>query len=466
MSKQTTKAAMLGTIDDLLKSLDNTKQAGAYTEPGSIGGATTHPSKDVDDSTGAASEGSRSSENSSDVKEDQGKPGVDSASAVQPGTAAKDHYGIGMNPQATGDDPANETGSTKAHKDDPGSSHPARTDNNSLDGFKYSAANATVANFNKLAELSAKLGEEMVTLIALENQKSAGAKPAPAAKPAAAAAPVAPTAPANKAAEAAAQAGAELAVLADNEKQAAEQLNNVIHNEITHSILNGFEMGEKVATFLISRNEALRKAAEEEEARSEEEGSEEGGGGEGGGGGAPPPGAGGDPGMGAGGPPPGADPGAGGMPGMGGGGAPQLPPELIQMLLAGGQGGGMGGGDALAGMAGDGPGGMPPGAGGDPLAALGGGGGGAGLPGGMPPGGGGGAPGMEGGGGPEGGLDPALLMQILQDQGSNPQELEAAAASKTAAAEKPTVWTAKTAADRRKYAYYSAHIAEVLRSKR
>ena len=56
------------------------KRAAANTEPGSQGGATSHPSKDIDDGTFPASEGSRSSENSSDIKGNITNGGVDSSS--------------------------------------------------------------------------------------------------------------------------------------------------------------------------------------------------------------------------------------------------------------------------------------------------------------------------------------------------------------------------------------------------
>jgi len=51
------------------------KRAEAHTE---VGG-TTHPSKDVEDNTQPATEGSRSAENTSDIKKDIATGGVDSA---------------------------------------------------------------------------------------------------------------------------------------------------------------------------------------------------------------------------------------------------------------------------------------------------------------------------------------------------------------------------------------------------
>lgn len=157
----TSAQTSMGTIDQFIQQIGHVKAAEAHTEAGSIGGATSHPVKNVDDRTEEAKEGARSKENASDVKKDQGKPGVESApeataksaaakpgfaafakkaeggAVSTPGSAADDHLQIGTNVQATGDDKSNETSSAKSGKEDPGSSHPARTDNTSLDGHKY-----------------------------------------------------------------------------------------------------------------------------------------------------------------------------------------------------------------------------------------------------------------------------------------------------------------------------------------
>ena len=163
----------INTIESFLQQIGGQiKSAEAHTEPGSIGGETEHPVKDVDDKTEVAQTGDRASENESDVKEDQGEAGVDSTpeakaaahvarllkgaatsggqqaltpgnqtgkkmlrkkaeggAAATPGSAADDQLQIGTNKQPTGDDPANETGSAKGGKEDPGTDHPARTDN-------------------------------------------------------------------------------------------------------------------------------------------------------------------------------------------------------------------------------------------------------------------------------------------------------------------------------------------------
>jgi len=172
-------------IDRFLQEVAATekKAAEAHTEPGSVGGPTEHPVKDVDDSTEEAKEGFRSAENAADVKADQGQPSVESTSdnvaakaAVDgksedssvnpPGTASADQLQIGTKKEPTGQDPSTETSSAKGGKEDPGSSHPARTDNGELDSLKYAEmqlddlsklasdlANNLLASFSKEAEL-------------------------------------------------------------------------------------------------------------------------------------------------------------------------------------------------------------------------------------------------------------------------------------------------------------------------
>lgn len=204
----------MNSIDRFLQEVAATEKqaAEAHTEPGSVGGSTEHPVKDVDDFTEEAKEGFRSAENDADVKADQGPPSVDNTpegvadkkanadcgcedgcekcekSAVDgksesgninpPGTAAEDQLQIGTKKEPTGMDPSVETSSVKAEKEDPASapegsvghsSSPARTNNSELDGYKYAELNleqhakvasdlgnsllATVANMSKQAEL-------------------------------------------------------------------------------------------------------------------------------------------------------------------------------------------------------------------------------------------------------------------------------------------------------------------------
>lgn len=78
-----------------------------------------------------------------------------------PGSAADDQIQIGTNKQPTGEDPSNETNSAKAGKKDPGSDHPARSDNSSLDGHKYASA-----SLEKLASSLHECGNQLVAQIA------------------------------------------------------------------------------------------------------------------------------------------------------------------------------------------------------------------------------------------------------------------------------------------------------------
>lgn len=168
----------LNTIDQFIQQVSGAEKtaAEAHTEPGSIGGETSHPVKDVDDRTSEATEGERSSENSKDVKEDQGEPAVDNAPeaqakvAMNEGTAADDQLQIGTNKQPTGEDPTNETQSAKPGKEDGGhegpSSHPARTDNDDIDGHKYAKDIASMSMQEKAAALT-ELGNEICSEVAV-----------------------------------------------------------------------------------------------------------------------------------------------------------------------------------------------------------------------------------------------------------------------------------------------------------
>jgi hypothetical protein len=181
--------ASLGTIDQFLEKVGEEEKAAlgsdgskATTEPGSQGGETEHPVKNVDDrTTQPADTGDRFAENSSDAKSDdtgQGAPAVDNTSEAKAkvgsakqagndeGTAADDQLQIGTNVQATGDDPSNETSSTKSTKEDDGyegaSSHPARTDNDEIDGHKYAEL-----SLEKLAELMQDAGNDLCATLAV-----------------------------------------------------------------------------------------------------------------------------------------------------------------------------------------------------------------------------------------------------------------------------------------------------------
>lgn len=402
------QAQYMGTIDDLLRALDATavKSAETLSEPGSIGGSTTHPVANVDDRLQKATEGSRSSENSEDAKEDQPTAGVDSTSEGTPGGQDSVQMDVGITSKSTGEDPAAETDKAKGGKEDPGSSHPARTDNDELDGSKYSS---TYDFFDALCKQAQAAGNDMLATISVEagNAKKAAAKPAtaPAAKSAATVEPEAPVADAQP----------------ELDKQAVDAL---VINSLAETIASAEDRAVKTAEYLASYITARKQAEDEEVAEPAPEGdagavdagAAPAGGGEdpmaamaGGGGGAPA-----------------GDPGAGAGPseedlamlaqilqetGM-------TPEDLIQ-LIAGAAGGGGGGG--------------APGGGGDPMAA------------------------MAGGGGAPAGPDPAAMGGAAG--GAPPAD--PMAGNKIASA-KRTKWQAKTAADRAKYAKVKSHLVELM----
>lgn len=395
----------MATIDQFVNRVGRVKAAEeAHTEAGSIGGETEHPVKNVDDRTEVAQEGARSKENEKDVKEEQGAPGVNSApeataktgaarlakgrtkageggAVSSTGSAADDAEPSPLNPQPTGKTPDLETSGTKAGKKDPGSSHPARTDNESLDGHKYSADAdpikmagdlKTVGDdlLARLAWLSEAIGDSKQ---AADVQRVAGGAPASTKQAAAAPQTIDP--------HVQMQLGWELAALVTGQmdKQAADRM---VHTALTDVIATGVADAVKVAHYLdnfFAAAEASQKQAE----------------------GGPPP----DPAM---------------MGGGGGGGPPMMPPP------------GGGGGGPPPGMDGGGGG---DGGGADMLAALGGGQSADGMGGGGPPGmGGGGPPGLEGGGGGPPGAggggggpgEAAELAALLEHLGVSREELEQA----------------------------------------
>jgi len=194
----TTAKSSIATIDQFVKSVGQIKTASEkaadgttpLSEPGSIGGETSHPVKRVDDRLDKAKTGKRSEENSKDVKADQGPASVEgrpeastkSASIFgalssfaksaeggavsQPGSAEDDHISTTTKVAPTGEDPAHETNSAKAGKEDKeqggmgGTSHPANTENDSLDGHKY--AND---NLEKLASDMRNMGNTLLAQI-------------------------------------------------------------------------------------------------------------------------------------------------------------------------------------------------------------------------------------------------------------------------------------------------------------
>jgi len=284
-------------IDRFLQEVAAEKRAAeAHTEPGSVGGGTTHPVKNVDDSTEEATEGARAAENTADVKADQGPASVEStpenvaakkASARKklavdgkseggsinpPGTASEDQLQIGTKKEPTGQDPAVETSSAKAEKEDAtggrlgNTTHPARTNNGELDGYKY--AEMPIEQLAKVASdmgnhLLAKLAElkgDQHKLDVNSNGKIEGSD-------------LAALRGGKKkddheedekeATDLAGQAGWELAgLLSGNfDKQAADSL---VRSTLEEIIKTASEDADKVATFLASYSDEMSKKAEGE----------------------------------------------------------------------------------------------------------------------------------------------------------------------------------------------------------
>jgi len=385
----------IATIDDFINAVGSVKTASdgvtPLSEPGSIGGETTHPVKKVDDRLQKAKEGERSAENSKDVKNDQGPPSVENAAQAStknaaasifnvvnrfakkaegavstPGSAEDDHISTTTKVAPTGEDPANETNSAKAGKEDKrqggvgGTKHPASTENNSLDGHKYAADTP----LEKLAADMQTLGNSLLTAVHHVYQNNGVAT-----QQKTASAPVQPQQQVD--ADLAYLAGHELAGLVNGtfDKRAADQL---VHQTLTQVIKQASDDADMFIAYAYN----FIKASED---------------------GMPPPG----------GEPPMPPPGGGGAPPMPGGGGDD---EAMLAALGGGAGGGEppmpggeGGGDAEAqhlaqilqelgvspeeleqALAAEGGGGGPPDMGGPPPGA-----------GGPPPGAGGPPPGME-----------------------------------------------------------------------
>ena len=127
------------------------KQAEANTEPGSQGGSTSHPSKNVDDNTQPATEGKRSQENSSDVKKTIPTGGVDSKNDNPP-SQEDQQLNVGITSTSTGKDPSNED-NYKDSKEDPGTTHPAKMEG----GEKYSSM-----SFVELRKLAAEKANDIL----------------------------------------------------------------------------------------------------------------------------------------------------------------------------------------------------------------------------------------------------------------------------------------------------------------
>jgi len=160
-----TASDVLKTVEAFLDEVAHTKKAEANLEPGSIGGETSHPVRNVDDNTQDAPEGERARENERDVRQEQGPASVNAARA-ESGTASADQIQIGTRKAPTGEQPSVETESAGAGMEDPGTDHPARVDNDALNGGKY-AVDLERMPLSKLAQLMEQSGNELCAAIAV-----------------------------------------------------------------------------------------------------------------------------------------------------------------------------------------------------------------------------------------------------------------------------------------------------------
>lgn len=130
------------------------KKAGPVpSDPGGYQGASSHPSTSVGNDVQAASTGARASEYESDIKKQQGALAVDNTPEMsQEGRQDDVQLNLGTNAKATGEDPAAEK-DYKGDKDDPGTSHPAKTN----DGEKYSSV-----TFKQAREACSSLGNDIL----------------------------------------------------------------------------------------------------------------------------------------------------------------------------------------------------------------------------------------------------------------------------------------------------------------
>jgi len=272
----TTVKNQIDSIDRFLKAVGySEKNAAANTEAGSIGGETTHPVKDVDDSTEDASEGARSAENTADVKADQGPASVENAKKAAArkrasankwaaekdptGSAADDQMQIGTNKQPTGEDPSVETSSVKAEKDDVDTSHPASTDNSELDGNKY-ASMSTAA----LHKLSNDLGNRVLVSLTKNAEFHDDDEDARKSDSDSGSNSESDMMEEKGAVDLAGQAGWELAGLLSGQfdKRAADSL---VYSTLTEIIKTANDDADKTAAYLQSYQNELYKQAEGEE---------------------------------------------------------------------------------------------------------------------------------------------------------------------------------------------------------
>ena len=236
------------------------KQAAANTEPGSQGGDTSHPSKDVDDNTQPATEGKRSQENTSDVKKTIFNGGVDAAGDSSP-SQEDQQFDVGITSASTGEDPASED-DYKSDKEDPGTSHPAKTN----DGEKYGSM-----SFGELRKLASNKANDMLSDITLNMKQAAGSKPMPDFIQKKIDEKKGKKAPAADCDKMAAAGAAAASLTADQQDEFSKQAREAVAGSIEQTIADGLEKAAMVGSYL----QAFYKAAEGEAAAPEEEEGEE-----------------------------------------------------------------------------------------------------------------------------------------------------------------------------------------------
>jgi hypothetical protein len=415
---KTSRNAVFSSLRSFFDEIEGEKQAASpMSEPGSIGGETTHPSKSVDDGLIKAQEGARFSENTKDVKDAVGQPSVENAG--DPKGQMQYELQVGVKHAPTGEDPSAED-DFKGTKEDPGTTSVMKAD----DGEKYGEW-----DFKKLAAAIGNLGNEIMADLGqgklAEKRAMSGDSTV---HSRGVTQPVRPTQPIPAAAAAelaggeadeetkqAAAAGYKLAAaLGLDDGGADAQVSAMVETIIKEAQLQA----DHVAQYLSSFAQTVKRAADPTAMEGEDHSAP---GDEASGAGA----ASGAEGMMGGGPPP---------EGAGGGQDPmevlaQLPPEVLQQLVAAIQQGGLGGGP-------EGGGGAPPGMDG----GMGGG----------PPGMGGGPPPGPGGPGGPGGDPTENLSGAMHEMGVSPEELQGAA-PKVAADQRDTLLKiAKAVKDKRR----------------
>lgn len=260
----TKKATALDALDDMLRAINSQSVKSAEvanTELGGYDGPTTHPVKNVDDKTQDATEGARSKENDKDVKDALGAPSITGETKA----AGQDDVQLdgGLHVRATGEDPEAETSSAGAGRKDTGytgpSKHPARIDNNEIDGHKWAsdirglrgliekageAGNALLANISN--ELDADMRKQAQTLQTI--------------------APVSASAGSSSTAKSAGQvAGENLAAavtgtVSGHDKQAEHAQ---VVNDLADVILHGYARADALHEYVSGFRAGLSKAAEE-----------------------------------------------------------------------------------------------------------------------------------------------------------------------------------------------------------